>query len=259
MVCAPSLSSLSPCARKCRCEGRTACAQDPCAGYPPTPRRMPTPSRRKLWVGARLVLVLALLAAAGSAAGQDLPGRLSHKQQTLHQKRDLAGVLSSTIKRDSVRIDVLTGQVATLRNRVAIVSTELRRKQLALQGDVRRLKSLRGRLDRSLGTLSARLIAIYKSDQPDVLTLILNSSGFDDLPDALRLPPPHRGERHCGGDARARSPQPDALHGRSGHRRARPDRISKGGAGADPGRARGPAGSAGLRTGGKATEPRDRA
>jgi len=144
---------------------------------------MPTPSPRKLWVGARLVLVLAfaLLAAVGSASGQDLQGRLSHKQQTLHQKRDRAGVLSSTIKRDSDRIDVLIGQVATLRNRVAIVSTELRRKELELQGDVRRLKSLRGRLDRSLGTLSARLVAIYKSDQPDVLTLILNSSGFDDL------------------------------------------------------------------------------
>jgi len=128
-----------------------------------------------------LALLGALLATLGSAEGQDLQGRLNQKQQALHQTHERAGVLSTTIRRYSARVDVLTGQVATLRNQIAVVAAELNRKELELQDDRQRLTVVRSHLHRALAALSQRLVAIYESDQPDVLTVILNSNGFDDL------------------------------------------------------------------------------
>jgi murein DD-endopeptidase MepM/ murein hydrolase activator NlpD len=130
---------------------------------------------------ATLAVVCVVLAGGASAPAQDLKTQLDQKKAQLHHKHAREGVLSTTIQRLNDRITVLEGQVATLRNRVAIVSTELQRKELELRRDQRRLQALRGRLDRSLKALSQRLVAIYKSDQPDMLTVILNANGFDDL------------------------------------------------------------------------------
>jgi murein DD-endopeptidase MepM/ murein hydrolase activator NlpD len=131
------------------------------------------------------VVVVALLAACligGSAApAQDLQSQLDQKKEQIAHNHAREGVLSTTIKRYNQRISVLEGQVATLRNRVALVSDELRSKEAELRHDQHKLVALRGQLDRSLKALSDRLAAIYKSHQPDLLTVILNAHGFDDL------------------------------------------------------------------------------
>jgi murein DD-endopeptidase MepM/ murein hydrolase activator NlpD len=71
--------------------------------------------------------------------------------------------------------------VATLRNREALVQAELDKKEAELKQAQDRLARLRVRLKRSLEVLEERLVAIYESSQPDMLTVILNSKGFDDL------------------------------------------------------------------------------
>ncbi len=76
---------------------------------------------------------------------------------------------------------MLEGQVATLQNRVAIVGAELARKEAELKNDQSQLIIMRARLHRSLKALSDRLVAIYKSDSPDMISVILNAHGFDDL------------------------------------------------------------------------------
>lgn len=119
--------------------------------------------------------------AAGSALGQDLQSRLDEKQAALGVKRDQSGVLTTEISRYSDQISQLAGEVAVLRNREAIVAQELRNTEIQLDLEVQRLAELRDRLERSLGVLRERLVEIYKSDQPDALTVILNSDGFDDL------------------------------------------------------------------------------
>jgi len=147
-------------------------------------RNRPSRRRRRALCAAGATLLAAIcmgLAGGAPAPAQDLQSQLDQKKAQLDQKRHHAGVLSTTIQRYNDRISVLEGQVATLRNRVAIVSTELRRKELELRRDQRRLAAMRSRLDRDLKALSQRLVAIYKSDQPDALTVILNSHGFDDL------------------------------------------------------------------------------
>jgi peptidoglycan DL-endopeptidase CwlO len=119
--------------------------------------------------------------AAAAALGQSLDSKLSEKQSELAEKKEQKGVLSTEISRYSSQIDALASEVAVLRNREAIVAEQLAEVQARLRREKDRLEALRGRLRRGLNVLRGRLVAIYRSDEPDMLTVILDSSGFDDL------------------------------------------------------------------------------
>jgi murein DD-endopeptidase MepM/ murein hydrolase activator NlpD len=135
-----------------------------------------------LSLGAALACAVAI-SPVGGAGAQDLQSELDSKRSELEQKKAQQGVLTTEISHYSDRIDQLSGEVATLRNREAIVQAELDRVEARLRREKNRLEVLRDRLGRSLGVLRSRLVAIYKSDEPDALTVILNSDGFDDLLD----------------------------------------------------------------------------
>ena len=141
----------------------------------------PSDRRRGILAVAMLGGVLLAVGLAGGAAAQDLDSRLDQKQAELDQVHEREGVLSTTIARYSNQIDQLTGEVATLRNREALVQEELEQTQARLEIERIRLNELRARYARSLRILEERLISIYKSDEPDALTVILESDGFDDL------------------------------------------------------------------------------
>lgn len=128
-----------------------------------------------------LALAAALSVAGGTALAQDLDSQRSEKQQQLEQVRERGDVLSTEISDYSDQIDQLAGEVAVLRNREAIVAQELQETEARLVVEKDNLEALRERLGRSLKILSGRLVDIYKSDQPDALTVILESDGFDDL------------------------------------------------------------------------------
>src|SRR5919106_3194492 len=65
----------------------------------------------------------------------------------------------------------------------AIAQEQLEEVRARLRREKHRLEVLKARLNRSLRVLSNRLVAIYKSDEPDALTVILNADGFDDVLD----------------------------------------------------------------------------
>ncbi len=132
----------------------------------------------RTWLAAGVAI---LVAAGGNAAAQDLQGERAAKQEQLEQVKDRGEVLSSDIATYSDEIDRLAGEVAVLRNREALVSEELRQTEAQLTVERSDLEVLRERLARSLNVLSTRLVEIYKSDQPDAVTIILESDGFDDL------------------------------------------------------------------------------
>jgi murein DD-endopeptidase MepM/ murein hydrolase activator NlpD len=133
-------------------------------------------------VAAVAVVVAAVsLAIDSSAPAQDLQGQLDTKQAQLDQAESQAGVLSSELERYSSEIAQLQGEIAALRNREAIVQEELEQKQAELDRERHHLQVLRARLKQSIDVLEGRLVAIYKSDAPDVLTVILESDGFADL------------------------------------------------------------------------------
>ncbi len=76
---------------------------------------------------------------------------------------------------------MLTGQVATLRNREADVQADLDEAQARLDTEVKNLRIQRQRLDHSIKVLRQRLVAIYKTGEPDALTVVLEADGFDDV------------------------------------------------------------------------------
>jgi len=155
------------------------------------PNNRPGPKRRHLLAFAALLAVAVGLAVAGGAPAQDLEAiqskiessraQLDEKQSQLQHAKDRAGVLSTTIQKYGDQLDQLRGEVATLQNRIAIVQTQLRKKEAELKEAKARLAALREHLKRSLRILRERLVAIYESNSPDAMTVILNSRGFDDM------------------------------------------------------------------------------
>ncbi|MFL5907525.1 MAG: murein hydrolase activator EnvC family protein [Solirubrobacterales bacterium] len=141
---------------------------------------MSGPKRLMLALCGALV-VCALPLAGGSASGQSLEQQLNTTQSKLSHARAHAGVLTTRISHESRQIEQLTGQVAGLRNRLATVAAELSQKQAELEQAHARLDALKRRLRQAIRILEQRLVAIYESNEPDLITVILQAHGFDDL------------------------------------------------------------------------------
>src|SRR5919108_1839045 len=136
--------------------------------------------RVMLALSCALVACACGLAVAG-ASGQDLQRKLNAKQQKLEHARAHAGVLTTRISHESAQIDRLTTEVAALRNKEAVVAARLAEKQAELEQAQARLDYLKQRLREAIRILEERLVAIYTTNEPDLITVLLESDGFDDL------------------------------------------------------------------------------
>jgi murein DD-endopeptidase MepM/ murein hydrolase activator NlpD len=148
-----------------------------------TPNRQRRPLARRsiaLALGCALIVGAAALT-AGSAPGQGLQDKLNSTQQKLSHAQAHAGVLTGQISHESAQISSLTTQVADLRNREAAVAAQLAQKQAELDQAQAQLDALKQRLREAIKILEGRLVAIYESNEPDLITVILQSHGFDDL------------------------------------------------------------------------------
>lgn len=139
---------------------------------------------------AVVAALVALLAFSAAAPAADLYEELDSKQEKLDRLQAREGVLTTTISRYRERIEGLTGEVAALRARETAVRVRLEAKQAELDRAVaeldvakRRLAVLRGRLKRALVALRDRLVAIYETGTPDVLSVVIGSDGYDELID----------------------------------------------------------------------------
>lgn len=142
-----------------------------------------------------LLLPLAVWVALPVVSGADsqddidrLQGRIEQKQGQLDKARGRARVLTSDISALTRRIDALQGNVDSLQARQDAIQGQLdvKRRELAnTQEDLRevraRLARLRTRLASARRTLAARLVELYKSDEPDVVSVVLSSDGFAEL------------------------------------------------------------------------------
>jgi murein DD-endopeptidase MepM/ murein hydrolase activator NlpD len=129
--------------------------------------------------GAVAVCACAML--GGSASGQGLQQKLNTTQNKLSHVQAHAGVLTGRISHESEQLQTLTSQVAALRNREAAVAAELQQKQAELDSAQARLEHLKKRLGQAVQILEQRLVAIYESNEPDLITVLLQAHGFDDL------------------------------------------------------------------------------
>ena len=71
--------------------------------------------------------------------------------------------------------------MAALRNREAAVAARAAQKQAELDQAQARLDYLKQRLRLAIKILEQRLVAIYESNEPDLITVLLQAHGFDDL------------------------------------------------------------------------------
>lgn len=132
-------------------------------------------------LAAGLLALVAALALAVNARGQDLQGQVDAKRSQLEGAQSQQGVLSNEIASYDAKIAELTGQVAALRNREARVQQELEEAEEQLRIEKRNLEILKQRLEREIGILRKRLVAIYKDEGPDALTVVLEADGFEAL------------------------------------------------------------------------------
>jgi murein DD-endopeptidase MepM/ murein hydrolase activator NlpD len=137
-------------------------------------------------VAAAAALVGLLCGAPAHA--KDLESELHSKEAKLSKVRRHTGVLTSTISHYKARIERLTKEVAALRAREAGVRARLRAKQAELdsaQAELdaakRHLAVVRARLKRALTALRERLVAMYEAGSPDILSVIVDAGGYQDL------------------------------------------------------------------------------
>ncbi len=155
--------------------------------------------RRNLMLGA--VLCAAVLAplllwalsplvttAAAPRTLNQVQSQIERKQQEIDRKKGSERVLTGDISRYSAHIADLQGRITTLQARQVHIQADLDAKRAELvqiQDDLRseraRLTRLKARLLVARRALSARLVELYKSDRPDLITVVLDSKDFADL------------------------------------------------------------------------------
>src|SRR3954454_9884966 len=117
-----------------------------------------------------------------------IEGKIDATRGKIGKKKGTEHVLASDIASYSRRIDHLQGRISTLQRRETVLSADLDRKraeleriQARLRAERARLLRLRSRLEAGRRLLARRLVELYRSDRPDLVTVVLQSDGFAEL------------------------------------------------------------------------------
>jgi len=135
---------------------------------------------------------ICLLVLVTSAAAQPGGDKLSNLQRKVEQANKREGVLTSNIASMNGRIHSLQGRVAGAESKLARLQVEidsheqrLNEVRSAYEQQSRLLKMAQRQYDYAERQLSRRLIAVYQSDQPDALAVVLASENISDAIDRL--------------------------------------------------------------------------
>jgi peptidoglycan hydrolase CwlO-like protein len=146
------------------------------------------PRTRRVIRRPRVTLAVACavvaLAALGGLAGAKDPSL----KDKINAARSDAGQLSNRVGAQTAQIASLTEQAHAAGARAMVLNAQVQQQQarsdqLANQLDAaeHQLERLRARYAASVKVLDERLVAIYESDAPDYVTVLLDSNGFNDL------------------------------------------------------------------------------
>ena len=138
------------------------------------------------WLLPALLLFVALCL-TGVAAAQSLEEKYEEAQGKLSKVRQSESAVAATIAEQNAAIDSMIGEVSALRQRQAALEAELAEKQAELdrataklEAEKRRLARIRERLQRALGVLRERLVSIYETGSPDMLSAVLDSANWSE-------------------------------------------------------------------------------
>lgn len=130
-------------------------------------------------------VVGSLVPIAGAQSVSSMQNEINRAQSKIEHNNGKAQVLSGTIGEYSAKINSIQGSVTKLRAQQAAV-------QFRLDGAIARLRviqkrhraaetklaHLKAQLAKSRQILSRRLVDLYQSDRPDLITVVLHSDGF---------------------------------------------------------------------------------
>jgi peptidoglycan hydrolase CwlO-like protein len=146
--------------------------------------------RRTALVAAALALCLltALIAWTSRAPAQSATEELEGKFEELESNVDQQGSLQSQIDAQNAQINDLIAAESELRRKETAVQAELDGLQAKLDeanaelnAERAHLVEVRARLQRAIEQLEQLLVAIYKTSEPDTLSVILESASWEDL------------------------------------------------------------------------------
>lgn len=143
--------------------------------------------RRRFWVPITLGLAAYLvLPLPGLSA--PLSERIDRARDKVQEKKYKEHVLTETIAAQNVKIRGLQGEIRGLQRRQQRLQATLDEKRAELievrdrlEVAKKRLAKLKEDLQVAESALANRLVEIYKADEPDALTVVLNADGFGDL------------------------------------------------------------------------------
>ena len=143
---------------------------------------------RLLVCAAALPLVLFAVLPLASSGAPSLGSKIERKKDQIAWRKGRERVLASDVAGYTRRINGLQKDITVLQTRQVRLQASLdaKRAELArIQEDLRRerlrLARLRARLAEARTALAQRLVELYKADQPDLVTVVLESNGFADL------------------------------------------------------------------------------
>jgi peptidoglycan hydrolase CwlO-like protein len=148
----------------------------------------PSEARRRAFRRRRAVLGVACAIAVTAAGGVGLAAADPSLKDQIGSARSNAGQLSDQVDAQTSRLASLVEQARQAGARAMELNAEVQRadarsQELAsqLEAAEKRLAQLRSDYAESVKQLDQRLIAIYESESPDATSVMLSSSGFDDL------------------------------------------------------------------------------
>jgi murein DD-endopeptidase MepM/ murein hydrolase activator NlpD len=138
-------------------------------------------------IGCALVWAWSPLPSSGQSLDR-IQDRIDATRGKIGRKKGTERVLAADISSYTRRINRLQSRISRLGHREVVLQADLDRKKaelLEIQADLRRerarLLRLRKRLVVARRALARRLVELYRSDQPDLVTVVLKSDGFAEL------------------------------------------------------------------------------
>jgi murein DD-endopeptidase MepM/ murein hydrolase activator NlpD len=145
---------------------------------------------RKLFLTTISLALAAYLVLPMTGFSSSLDSQIGKARQRVQGKKAQEGVLTTQLSSYGARIQVLRGDIGELQQRQDRVQVSLNAKQAELTQIANRhqivqdrLTRLRTKLAAGRALLAKRLVALYKDDQPDMVTVVLEARGFTDLLD----------------------------------------------------------------------------
>ncbi len=138
-----------------------------------------------LLAGVALVLAVVSFTPAWAATTGQLRQRISAGQGRVSSLAGQVGVAGRRVNRLGQSVATLTGQVSRLQNDLDAKRLELLRLRSELIAARTRLRELEGAQAHAERVLSQQLIGSFEADRPDLVSVVLESTGFNNLLERL--------------------------------------------------------------------------